>query len=119
MVFSFHNLGYIKIQIKEVNAIIVDDDDESFTDTLVLFAFSNQAVDLYHHPEYFLKKISQYKKQTKIFIDNNFNNSCLTGLDIAKKLHEQGYENLYILSGEIFSSGKIPSSVNNSIIFRY
>ncbi len=30
-------------------------------------------------------------------------------IPIAKELHDQGYQRLYLLSGEIFNQGDIPS----------
>ncbi|MBY0377541.1 MAG: hypothetical protein K2Q33_03125, partial [Gammaproteobacteria bacterium] len=88
--------------------IVIVDDDKSFANNLALFVFEDKIVDQYHDPHHFLQQVHQYPKDTKIYLDNNFNNSHRKGLDIAKELHEQGYQRLYLLSGEAFQKGDIP-----------
>ncbi len=65
-------------------------------------------MDQYLRPEDLLKNIHRYAKDTKIYLDNNYDNSPEKGVDIAKKLHEQGYERLYLLSGDYFREGELP-----------
>lgn len=96
--------------MKTVDLIIVDD-DEQFVKTLILFAFGDKMVDKYHDPYHFLENVSQYSKDTPIYLDNNFATVDLTGMEIAKQLHDKGYSRLYILSGEVFKEQDIPSYV--------
>lgn len=96
-------------RIEKVDAVIVDD-DKSFVNSLLLFAFNDDdIVDEYYNPEHFLKNVNKYPKDTKICLDNNYATSELKGLDIAKELHERGYTQLYLLSGEAFNDTEIPS----------
>lgn len=93
----------------KVDAVIVDD-DKAFVNSLLLFAFDNDdIIEEYYNPEHFLKNVAKYPKDTKIFLDNNYATSELKGLDIAKELHERGYTQIYLLSGEAFNDTEIPS----------
>lgn len=85
--------------LRHVDLIIIDD-DELLLDTFSKFLFKDMAVDTYINPHELLENITQYPLNTKIVIDNNYNNSRLKGIDIARELYNKGYTNLYILSGE-------------------
>jgi PAS domain S-box-containing protein len=93
--------------LKNVDAIIVDD-DEKFVRNLVIFVFGGKIVDQYHDPYHFLKNVAKYPKDSKIYLDNNFAVKDLSGIELARQLHEQGYTRLYLLSGENFQSDEIP-----------
>ncbi|MBP9742920.1 MAG: hypothetical protein KBD37_06145, partial [Burkholderiales bacterium] len=86
-------------QLKKVDLVIIDD-DELLLDTFSKFLFKGMVVDTYTNPHELLDNIAKYAYETKIAIDNNYKNSDLKGTDIAQKLHDIGYNNLYILSGE-------------------
>ncbi|MFT3742433.1 MAG: PAS domain-containing sensor histidine kinase [Gammaproteobacteria bacterium] len=92
---------------KTVDAVIVDD-DVNFVKNLTLFVFEDIEVDTYDNPEQFLKNIKQYPFNVKIYMDNNYSTSNKKGLDIAKQLHQLGYNRLYLLSGETFDKSEIP-----------
>lgn len=92
---------------KQVDLIVVDD-DKAFARNLVNFVFGDLEVDTYHRPEDFLNQLSAYSKDTKILLDNQFKNSQFTGLAVAKQLYDQGYEQLYLLSGQDFAVGAVP-----------
>lgn len=96
--------------LQSVDLILVDD-DEKFVQNLLMFIFAGQMVDKYYDPHHFLANVYKYAKDTKICLDNNFAVADLRGLDIAKKLHEQGFTRLYILSGEVFEKNQIPDYV--------
>lgn len=100
----------IKAVAKKVNFVVVED-NKTFSNNLVCFIFDDdEEVDQYFKPEDFLKNIELYSKDTKIYLDNNYDNSLLKGIDIAKELHEKGYKYLYLLTGEVFRDKKeIPS----------
>jgi PAS domain S-box-containing protein len=103
------------IEVEEINSVynIVDvvlvDDDEIFSNNLVTYIFGGKVVDQYLNPEDLLKNVHRYTKDTKIYLDNNYFTSMRTGIDVAKELHEKGYERLYLLSGEVFEKGKVPN----------
>jgi len=85
--------------LRHVDLIIVDD-DELLLDTFTKFLFKDMIVDTYINPHKLLENIYKYAHETKIAIDNNYKNSDLKGTNIAQKLYDMGYTNLYILSGE-------------------
>ncbi len=91
--------------------LVLVDDDETYVEALVSFVLSNKVIDKYHDPHSFLKNAAKYSKDSKIFLDNNFKNAGINGLAIAQKLHQQGYKNLYILSGEDFQPEELPSFI--------
>jgi PAS domain-containing protein/nitrogen-specific signal transduction histidine kinase len=95
-------------ELKKVDIVVVED-NKTFSNSLVAFVFDDKTVDQYFKPEDFLKNIHTYPKDTKIYLDNNYDNSSLKGINIAKELHEQGYERLYLLSGEVFRKEELPS----------
>lgn len=99
-----------KTSLQSVDLILVDD-DEKFVQNLIMFVFTGKTIDKYYDPYHFLENVSKYAKNTRIFLDNNFAVANLRGLDIAKKLHEQGFTRLYILSGEVFEKNQIPDYV--------
>jgi PAS domain S-box-containing protein len=96
--------------LKSVDLVVVDD-DKTFVQNLLKFISPGRTVDKYYDPYHFLENLSQYAKDTKIFLDNNFIKTDLRGLDMAKNLHEQGFTRLYILSGEVLDKTQIPDYV--------
>ncbi len=88
---------------------IILDDNESFARSVATFVFTKSKVDQYHQPEELLRNIHRYALDTRIFLDNNFDNSFLKGIDIAETLHERGFSRLYLVSGEVFEPGEIPA----------
>lgn len=93
--------------LRTVDLIIVDD-DEKFVQSLILFAFRDKKVAQYNDPYIFLKEVSKFSKDTKICLDNNFNSCDLHGVEIAGELNIQGYNRLYLLSGESFHDNEVP-----------
>ena len=89
-----------------VHMVLVDNEEMS-TQTLVAQYYSDLIVDTYSNPFEFLDCVAKYSKDTKIILDNYFYASDgstykIDGVSIAKKLHEFGYTNLFLLSGEEF-----------------
>lgn len=95
------------LQHENISLVMVDD-DPVFTKMLSDFVFIDFSVASYTNPEHFLKNVDQYAKDTRIYLDSNFQGSLVKGMDIAKILHEKGYIHLYLLSGERFDKSKIP-----------
>ncbi len=90
---------------EKVYAVIVDD-YEGFAKTLAVYAFDDDQITVeYLNPEHLLRDLHKYDKDTKFYLDNNYANSKLTGLEVAKKLHDLGYEHLVMLSGEVDLKG--------------
>lgn len=83
------------------------DDDKAHLEILVATYFNHLVVDQYNNPHKFLEDINKYPFDTKIILDNYYYYESglpynIDGISIAKKLHETGYTNLFLLSGELF-----------------
>ncbi len=92
---------------KEVNLIFADDDKE-FVTSMIRGFFAGQYVETFFDPEHLLQDILKYKKSTKICLDNNFEKSGIKGIEIAQRLYEKGFTNLYMLSGNKIDSSEAP-----------
>ncbi|GHT95496.1 hypothetical protein FACS1894122_13040 [Alphaproteobacteria bacterium] len=92
----------------ETADIVFIDDSKIFTKTLSDF-FDNKGIKAhtYNSPDTFLKNLSTYSTNTRIVIDNELNFG-INGIELANKLHEKGYANLYLLSGRPFCVDKVP-----------
>jgi len=102
-------------KFKHVDLVIIED-NRSFAESIITYLQELRStqdhsyqVDHYTHPHTFLENLSQYPKDTKISVDNDFGVPDLNGLQLAQKLYEQGYTKLYLLSGTEFSIGEVPS----------
>ncbi len=91
-------------QLDDKIQVVIVDDDIVFANVLAKFAFKHCNVDKYNNPEDFLKNLDKYDHDTKICLDNNYNNSIMKGTTVAKTLHEKGYTYLYIISGNEFDT---------------
>lgn len=95
---------------KKVDMVFMDD-QKIFVDSLVAHYYNHLNVDIYYDPVTFLENIIQYPVDTKIILDNYYNESDIydiDGLTIAKQLHQMGYYNLFMLSGEKISKKLVP-----------
>jgi surfactin family lipopeptide synthetase A len=88
--------------------IVFIDDDRLFLESIRMLIFQKQKVDTYTHPQDFLDNLSNYSKDTHLFIDNNLGHNIIKGITLAKQLHEQGYLHLYLLSGDTFANEVLP-----------
>lgn len=93
---------------KEVSLIFADD-DKDFVTNMIRSLFAGQYVETFFDPEHLLQDILKYKKDTKICLDNNFEKSGIKGLEVAERLYEKGFTNLYMLSGNIIDTSMVPS----------
>ncbi|MBU0744520.1 MAG: PAS domain-containing protein [Gammaproteobacteria bacterium] len=97
------NRSFIKTKL------VIVDDDELLVDSLAsFFRHKNIMVDVYHNPKIFLEHLSEYAKNTKICLDNEFHGKQ-EGVELAKQLNKAGYTQLYMLSGKDFKAGEIPN----------
>lgn len=92
---------------RKVDIVIIDDNEMITDTTATLLEQHNKKVDKYYNPILFLKQLSQYDKDTIICMDNDLKN-MITGVELAKQLHEQGFTKLYLLSGKEFKKVEIP-----------
>lgn len=88
--------------------IVLVEDDEKLSDNMVNYIFQDKVVDQYLKPEDLLNNLHRYDSDTKIYLDNNYNNSWLTGISVAEELHEKGFKRLYLLSGNEFTKEELP-----------
>ena len=93
--------------LRKVDLVLVED-DKIFAQNLIDFIFYDKVVDYFQDPMDFLENWKQYSKETKIFLDNNFNNGLIKGLEIAREMYKQGFSKLYMITGESFRKEEIP-----------
>ena len=55
-----------------------------------------------------MKYPAKFRKNIKICLDNNFDTSGIKGVHLAKELHDLGYSQLYLVSGDMFRPGELP-----------
>ena len=92
----------IRAGSKKVDLVWIDD-NLPWMEGLIEDHYSNLKVDKYEEPISFLEDVAQYPLSTKVVLDMFYTNAGvwqLDGFDVAKKLHEMGYSNLYMAAGE-------------------
>lgn len=95
------------VNLKHTDLVIIDD-DERYVRNMIDLVFVDLSVDHYTSPEHFLTIAKQYPKDTKICLDQNFNDSRMDGLYLAEQLNKLGYTKLFLISGEEFDKRKMP-----------
>lgn len=93
---------------KEVAFVLVE--DNGFFANILKGYFDSEVIDCYSHPKDFMAHVADYSLDTKIILDNVFP-STLTGIDLAKMLHEKGYKKLYLLTGDVLKWEDIPDYI--------
>ena len=95
--------------LKNVDIIVIDD-NEAFAQLLVLnFEGIGKVAEAYSDPRKLLKEVTQYRKDTRICMDNDLGGGGhMNGIELAKALHALGYSQLYLLSGSVFAPGELP-----------
>ncbi|MFN8770385.1 MAG: hypothetical protein ACK5Z5_05880, partial [Neisseriaceae bacterium] len=97
--------------LRKVEMVIVDDYEE-FTNMLKNTVLKNANIDIYNDLQGFVANVKKYPKDTKMLLDNNFDNyygeikgigAWGTGFSLANYLHEKGFSNLYLFSGDKFT----------------
>ncbi len=91
-----------------VDRVLVDN-DSLFVNVLVEYIFSGEKVDIYYDPNKFLAQLHRYDKHTKIYLDNNYANTSIKGLEIAEKLHIEGFQCIYLLTVQTFQKTELPT----------
>lgn len=109
--FENSNCNAVGCYDKAIKNIVVIDDNKTMLEAIIIYlkyeVKNINILDTYCSPYDFLENVHKYDKSTIIFIDFNLN-SEINGFDLAIKLHEFGYSNLYILSGSEFQRQKVP-----------
>jgi len=100
------NKSVSRSDLKDIDVIFVDD-DEPVLASFKFLAFRHK-VDAYSDPKLFLNNIDQYRKDTKIVLDQNFDNYHRKGTEIAEQLHALGFTRLYLLSGQSLLAVHVP-----------
>jgi len=105
-------VSQIEIEVeKEIlqHSKIVDmvwvDDQRWFIDGLIHQYYSHLKIDVYVDPQEFMQNVLQYPLDTRIILDNYYEDAngtiyAKTGYDLAAKLHKLGYSKLIVFSGE-------------------
>jgi hypothetical protein len=94
-------------KLAQVHLVLLDD-EKVVMNALVNEYYNHLLVDTYSNPFEFLDQVAKYPKDTKFILDNCYyaedgNPYSIDGITIAKQLHEMGYTNLFLLSGEEFA----------------
>jgi PAS domain S-box-containing protein len=97
----------------EVVRLVIVDDDVRYVDDLIYYSFQDdKGIVHFQSPEELLENLAKYPKRypkdTKICLDNNFGNSDVNGVELAKELHAMGYTQLYLITGDTFAPGDLP-----------
>ena len=107
--------AHVPIEIKEsepaetqqealhaVDVVYVDDDEDILEVVGRAIRRLGKEVDSYSSVYKFLDNKAKYPKDIKIILDNQFQREHARGIEIAQELHQEGYTNLYLFSGEDF-----------------
>jgi len=92
----------IKAGSKKVDMVWVDD-NLAWVEGLINDHYSTLKIDKYEEPISFLEDVASYPLNTKIILDMYYMDAGvfhLDGFDVAKQLHDMGYNNLYMAAGE-------------------
>lgn len=96
------------LELKHVDLIIVDD-DERYARNMMDSVLIDLTVDHYTSPEHFLTVAEQYARDTKVCLDQNFNDSRMDGVYLAEQLNKLGYTKLFLISGDVdLKKSKLP-----------
>ena len=95
------------VNIKKTSLVIIDDDQTLADSTANLLKDRFEGVEVYYHPNNFLKNLHQYDKNTTFCIDHDFKTQ-IDGFELAKQLKEMGYTKLYLFTGRNFEKGEVP-----------
>ena len=92
----------------QIADLVIVDDDLTLARDLSAFVFSHQKVDVFESPEALLNELHHYALDIPILLDNNFRSSRYSGISLAEALHQQGFVQLFLLSGQIFGANEVP-----------
>lgn len=87
------------METKNADLIIVDDNIE-FIKLMIDYSLPNRTIATYEDPYEFLQEAGSYPKTTKIALDYSFKTDEIDGIMLAKKLHAEGFSELYLISSD-------------------
>jgi signal transduction histidine kinase len=90
----------------KIDMVYVEDDREFASIFKRVFATEDKVIDTYSTANAFLNNISKYATDTIILMDNQFEQEDMTGIELARQLHEQGFSRLYLFSGSDYTGDK-------------
>lgn len=71
-------------------------------------------IKMFERPEDFMKESSGIDKLTPIYVDVSLANN-INGIEVAKSIHEQGFENINLATGYDSDSIKVPHFIRNVV----
>ncbi|MCC2625728.1 MAG: hypothetical protein K0R14_1601 [Burkholderiales bacterium] len=90
-------------EFAKVDLVFVEDDKEFANIFKRVLAMDNKVIDTYPTANEFLSNIAKYTTDTIILMDNQFEQENITGIELARQLHEKGFSRLYLFSGSDYS----------------
>lgn len=94
-----------------IHAILVDD-DETYINNVLLYQFDEDDRILhFQSPDALMEYLELHPnlpKDTKICMDNQFDNSAIQGKDFVNTLHDLGFIQLFLISGSRFDPDEFP-----------
>jgi hypothetical protein len=90
------------------------EDQEWFSTDMINNYYADLKVDTYANPEIFLQEVAQYPLDTRIILDTYYFTKekvpfILDGFKLAEILHQNGYTNLVLFSGDVITDRVIPN----------
>ena len=82
--------------------LVIIDDKSQFMQVLIKHYLKGKKVKLYDDPYLFLAEYKQFSKSTPICLHDDLGLPELNGRTLAERLHQEGFENLYLISGNHF-----------------
>lgn len=92
-------------------------DDKRFIDINIAKYYTTSRVDVYYEPASFLENFLQYSLNTTMILNDFYATGIdgsiykITGFDLARELHDKGYQKLYLLSSTKIFKDNIPNYV--------
>lgn len=84
--------------LSPVDAILIDDDDLVHMNWKMKAKISRKQIKTFTHPDSFYSELQNISKDTPIYVDSSLSDS-IKGEDVAKKLSEAGFDNLFLATG--------------------
>lgn len=90
----------------KVNLVFIYSDQE-FSDIFKrMVANQHKILDTYDTVGGFLENIGKYPKDINVLFGNKFEEEKLIGVEVAERLHELGFRNLYLFTGTDYTNDR-------------
>lgn len=92
--------AYIPINMKatELDLILIDDNRSLIKSWELAAKIAGKKIKTYNNPDNFLSCLSDFSEDTPIYVDYDLKIK-LTGIELTKRLYEQGFKKLYLATG--------------------